>query len=166
MWWDFNSGPSETGWQPVRERSPITGRPIKDQVNLVPTSLVGKRFSMQLQKTSSRPTFITTSDNLLQTSKTCLQPLPEGRGGGQLLWSVLSVHLVHLEWGMFCLSSLEMLIPALTASPINWMSQICNEYLYSSHTLICISGFSMEVSSTTVGFDNCQNLKQFFLKNA
>ena len=35
--------PSETCRQPVRE-------PINDQENILPTSLVGKRFSMQLQK--------------------------------------------------------------------------------------------------------------------
>ena len=50
----------------------------------------------------------------------------------RLQWTIKS-----LEWGMFCLSalsSLEMLSPALTAR----MSQICNECLYSSHTLICM----------------------------
>ena len=41
---------SKTGRQPVLEQSPTVWRLIKDQENLLPTSLVGKTFSMRLQK--------------------------------------------------------------------------------------------------------------------
>ena len=63
----------------------------------------------------------------------------------------------------FCLSSLEMqLIPALTVSPIK---DVPDASIHLTHSF-AVSAFFMEISFTTIGFENGQNLKQIFEKNA
>ena len=59
-----------------------------------------------------------------------------------------------------------MLIPALTASPIKGCPRFAmNASIHLTHSF-AFSAFSMEVSSTTVGFENDKNLIFVCEKNA
>ena len=53
---------------------------------------------------------------------------------GHPLWGSQSMQELASEWGMFCLSSLEMLSPALTASPIKGVPDMQWMPLFISHT--------------------------------
>ena len=93
----------------IWNRLAISPRTVKDQKNLLPTSLVSKRFSMQLQKTSSRPKCITTKrrsvTTLLPTSKnlstTSDAQLPKQRWTEVLERSATGLYFL-CDWGFNC----------------------------------------------------------------
>ena len=72
----------------------------------------------------------------------------------------------HLEWGMFCLSSLELLSLALTASPITVVPDLQWMPLFISHTHLHVVLSLWRSLLTYIRFENHQNLKLIFEKNA
>ena len=75
------------------------------------------------------------------------------------------INIWNEKFSAFPHNFLQMLIPALTASPIKDVPDLQWKPLFISHSF-AFSIFFMEISFTTVGFENGKNLKQIFEKNA